>query len=122
MEHRWSARVPTTTKVIVFHNKIPVALCRTNVIGLGGMFIETGPITYSRNTKLEVEFELATDNGTRLFHLSVCVVRGLAEGMGLMFLDSNSELTQTIRKMLINGISHSTPSQQIGLAPIPAPT
>jgi hypothetical protein len=119
MEHRWSARLPTTTKVTIYHNRIPVVLCRANDIGMGGMFVETGPLSYPRNTTLEVEFELDTKLESKLFHVRACVVYGSEDGLGLVFLDSNSVLTRTIRQMLIADINRIKLPPQDDLVPIP---
>jgi hypothetical protein len=117
MEHRCSARVPTTAKVLIYQNTIPVALCRTNDIGMGGMFLKYSGIIYPKNTLLELEFNLATESGVKLFHVPACVVHGANEGLGLMFLKSDTVLCGTIRKMLLNNIKSP---QQDDLLPFPA--
>lgn len=108
MEHRWSLRIPTTAKVIVYHHKIPVASCRANNIGLGGLFLEAGPMTYPRYTVLEAEFELnSKDQGCNRFRVPSRVVYSSEKGLGLMFLRSNFLLTRTVRNMFI-----TTPHEQ----------
>lgn len=102
MEHRWSARTPISTRVTLYRNKMPVAVCAATDIGLGGMFVATGPLTYSKDTTLEVDLKLQTEQGPARFRLPACVVYHSQTGVGLMFLESDHEVSRTIRRMLQN--------------------
>ena len=93
MEHRCSKRFSQSEKILIHHNALPVAFCKMRNISVGGMFIETGPLTYRKNTPLEVEFVL----NDRWFRLPVMVVNQTKEGMGLMFLEPDPVV---IRDML----------------------
>ena len=120
MEHRWSVRVPFTTQVILHHNGLPVAVCKSSDIGLGGLFIKTGPLTYPRNSVLHIEIELNTELGPKRFRLRTSVVFSSESGMGLMFLESNSAVSRTIRQLLLDAVHHEMPVHDFGLTPSPA--
>jgi hypothetical protein len=109
MEQRWSVRAPFTTQVILHHNALPVAVCTSSDIGLGGLFIKTGPLTYPRNSVLHIDIELNTELGPKRFLLETTVVFSSGAGMGLMFLESNSEITRTIRQLLLDAVDHEMP-------------
>ena len=120
MENRWSARTPFTAQVTLHHNSLPVAQCRASNIGLGGLFIKTGPLTYPRNSILEVDIKLNTDLGPERFRLRTCVVNSSETGLGLMFLDSNCVVSRSIRQILLGGADVETPMHNFGLATLPA--
>jgi hypothetical protein len=102
MEHRWSARTPISTRVTLYRNKMPVAVCVATDIGLGGMFVATGPLIYQKDTTLDVDIKLDTDRGPERYRLSACVAYHSQTGVGLMFLESDNEASHTIRRMLQN--------------------
>ncbi|MGD8568651.1 MAG: PilZ domain-containing protein [Gammaproteobacteria bacterium] len=110
MEHRWSARIPIATRVTLYRNKMPVAVCAATDIGLGGMFVATGPLTYSKDTTLEVDIKLDTEQGPTRFRLPACVVYHSQTGVGLMFLESDNEVSRTIRRLLQNRPSSQEPT------------
>lgn len=121
MEHRWSVRTPITTEVNIHHNNRAVALGSVSDIGLGGMFVKTEPLAYPRNTILEVEIELDTDEGCKRFRLASCIVYHAKTGLGLMFLKSNSVVSRSIRKIMLDGAHHQQISRHDNdLMPSPA--
>ena len=111
MENRWSVRTPLTSMVTLYHNKIPVAVCTAQDIGLGGIFINTGPITYPLNTPIDIEFELGRHDNHKWYRLPACVVHGAKDGMGLMFLEPNSEIKRIIRRMILDDALHNEPTK-----------
>ena len=119
MEHRWSARTLISKRVTLFRNKMPVAVCVAKDIGRGGMFVATGPLTYSKNTILDVEIKLDTDQGPERFRLPACVVYRSEAGVGLMFIETNEEVALHIRRLLLNGVRDQQPES---LAPVSNPT
>ena len=96
MEHRCSKRVCNSEKVLIHHNSLPVASCKMRNISVGGMFVETGPLTYRKNTPLKVEFTL----GHTCFRLPVMVVNQTNEGMGLMFLEADRLVIEEMLSLL----------------------
>ena len=108
MEHRWSVRTPLSTQVTIYHNKLPVAVCTTKDIGLGGLFINSGPITYPVNTTLDLEFKLDSGEEFKQYRMLACVVYGSEKGLGLMFLEPNPEVIRTVRKMILDNAHNHT--------------
>lgn len=104
MEHRWSARIPLSTRVTLYRNRQPVTECFAKDIGRGGLFVATGPLTYSKNTPLDVDITLDTDEGPKQFCLPAYIIRCTETGVGLMFRESNNELSSLIRRLLLNGV------------------
>lgn len=110
MEQRWSVRAPFVTQVILHHNALPVAVCKSSDIGLGGLFIQAGPLTYPRDSVLHIDIELDTELGPKRFLLETAVVFNSGAGMGLMFLESHSEISRTIRRLLLDAVHHEMPA------------
>jgi hypothetical protein len=105
MEHRWSARIPLSTRVTLYRNKQAVAVCTAKDIGRGGLFVATGSsLSCSTNTTLEVDIKLQTKEGEKRFRLSACIVYRCEAGVGLMFLESNPEFSRHVRWLLLNGV------------------
>ena len=113
MEHRWSARAPISNRVTLFRNKMPVAVCVAKDIGRGGLFVATGPLTYSKNTILDIDIKLDTDQGSKRFRLPACVVHRSEAGVGLMFLETNEEVALNIRRLLLNGVRDQQPESLV---------
>jgi len=118
MENRWSARTPLSVKVTLYHQRIPVAICTANNIGLGGVFVTTGPLTFPRNTLLDVEFK--PDGRSKLsgYRMSTCVAHIANDGLGLAFMESDLEFKRKIRRMLLDGaLNHmpKDPLEELGL-------
>ncbi|MGD8572355.1 MAG: PilZ domain-containing protein [Gammaproteobacteria bacterium] len=114
MEHRCSARVPVSYRVTLYRDKMPVAVCATKNISLGGLFVATGPLVYPKNTTLEVDIKLDTEQGAARYRLPACVVFHSQEGVGLMFLESSDEVLDNIRRTMRSGEAENT-TLDIGL-------
>ncbi|MEJ2181883.1 MAG: PilZ domain-containing protein, partial [Gammaproteobacteria bacterium] len=109
MEHRWSTRIPHSTQVTLYHKKLPVAVCTTHDIGLGGLFVTTGPLTYPLDTMLDVEIQLDNDGELKWFRLPASVVHDSENGLGMMFLESNLEVKRSIRQIILdNACKHTS--------------
>ena len=113
MEHRWSSRIPLSSQVTLYHNKIPVAICTAHDIGLGGLFITTEPLTYPLNTTLDVEFELDSDGVSKWFRIPACIVHGAKNGLGMMFVETNLEVKRSIRHMILDNALKHAPKDSI---------
>ncbi|HKJ21619.1 MAG TPA: PilZ domain-containing protein [Gammaproteobacteria bacterium] len=100
MEHRFHPRRAIEIETVVFHRGVPAAICQTRDLSLGGAFVRTGPMSFYRHTPLEVE--LALDRGGLVEHhcLPAFVVRSDPQGVGLMFLNINSDARTAIRSAL----------------------
>jgi hypothetical protein len=108
MENRWSARIDSSVKIVLYHNRIPVITCQSSNIGLGGIHVNSGPMIYPRNTLLEAKFQLDSDLGPKIFQVQTAVVYSDKNGLGLMFIHSNAILTRTIRQLLHNSEKNKT--------------
>ncbi|MGD8567311.1 MAG: PilZ domain-containing protein [Gammaproteobacteria bacterium] len=100
MEKRESTRQPGHIKVLIYRNKLPVATCYTENLGPGGMFVTSSPVTYHRNTRLEVEFEGFFQGSNRRYRIPAQVVFSGRTGMGLRFVSSDSYENEISRMML----------------------
>ena len=90
MEHRCNKRLVKAIKVMLYHNGIPVVICKTRDIGVEGLFVETGPLAYKINTFLNIEFEVTSNNSRQLYRLSAIVAHSSEKGLGLYILESES--------------------------------
>jgi hypothetical protein len=101
MEHRWSLRKLMTASVIVECPRIGMVRACMRDISLGGMFIETGPISLPLNAPIAVSFNSSTFDDQRDDHrLQAMVVRQAPNGVGLMFLESEVDVIRSLREVL----------------------
>lgn len=100
MEHRWNKRLPIAINVLLYHNSIPVVRCKTRDIGASGLFVETGPVTYARNTILEVEFVVESHQDRQRYRLLSMVVQRAKDGMGLEFSKIESDVFQALQQKI----------------------
>ena len=91
MEHRCNKRLAKAIKVMLYHNGIPIVSCKTQNIGVDGIFVETGSLVYKNNTPLKIEFEVALNKSRQLYLLSAIVAHSSEKGLGLYILESDSE-------------------------------
>jgi len=96
MEHRWSVRQPHQCSVIVDCPRIGLAATRLRDIGVGGMFVETDKVDLPLNAMINVAFALEREE----FCLPAIVVRRTDRGAGLMFLESEPDVMQSLRSVL----------------------
>lgn len=102
MEKRIYARHPGHIKFLLYRNRIPVVTCQSENIGPDGVFVRSSPVSYSRNTLIEVEFEVRRRGGSNRFRLPAKVVYTTQNGMGLKFVPSNSTQDQMSHIILGN--------------------
>lgn len=101
MEHRWSMRKPTNGAVVL--NYPSLGLLRANIenISLGGVFVNTGRISLSVNTPVEMVFELPDDGARRIRKAEALVVRATGGGAGLMFHKFNPATFRLLQALLL---------------------
>ncbi len=104
MEHRLSERQPIAIDGMIYHRVLPATRCTIRNLGLDGMYVETGPMAFSHNNALEVEFALRCDGHLRRYRLPVLVVHrfhGLSQnGIGMMFRALGEQAENGIRDWL----------------------
>lgn len=91
MDKRHHKRVPTAVTTVIYQDTLATIGGKTRDLSLGGMFIETGPITLPVGTPLEVGIVFNGGHKERVFRLAAKVVHRCGEGMGLMFCSRPSE-------------------------------
>ena len=102
MEKRVYARYPGQIKFLLYRNRIPVVTCQSENIGPDGMFVQSNPVSYTKNTIVEVEFETRQGGSASRFRLPAKVVYITQNGMGLRFIPSDSVEDQMSHVMLGN--------------------
>lgn len=115
MEHRCSVRKPLGFQLLLYKHGLPIqsGVCRN--LGLGGLFIETGPRDWRRNEYLEVEILGA--NGLPSMRLAVVVIHhDMKKGAGLMFDAVTGAQRRRLRDWLFEKPSHKPRKVETGLA------
>ena len=113
MEHRYSARVSQSDLALVYHNAVPAARCRIRDLSAGGAFIETRLLRFEPNATVELEFGL----GGRSFRLPAVVVNRRTDGLGVMFIASETDSAWwAMRTALYSAGGHVNPAG--ALAPV----
>lgn len=87
-------------KVRLYRDSSLVALCKVLYVDFLGMFIETNPLLYPKNTFMELEFE---DNANRYGptkKFPVIVTNRTTAGLGLKFIDIDKQREQYLLKVI----------------------
>ena len=100
MEHRASPRKSISQYVLVYQNNLPVLRGTARNISQEGLFLETGPVTFKKNTLLEIEFQLGTGAMRKHYRVPVLVRRKTKTGLGMVFKDIETEPVRRIQEFL----------------------
>ena len=100
MEHRWSERKTVNVDVYVYHRGIPVAVCKTRDVSMGGMQIRVGPLGFYKNTPLELEFTATGPGETRRYRLPGNVVHCSRNRMGVIVDESHPDTRAAMSRLL----------------------
>ncbi len=100
VEQRWNERRSIQFEVAFTPNgqSPQPATCRD--LGLGGMFVEADPQSFSINEQLDIGFTLAGTRRKSDHHLRARVVRVCAQGAGLMFSGFKLESVWALRDII----------------------
>ena len=90
MEHRYSSRVPTDIKMLIYRRGVPVATGRIRNASRVGVFIETDYPELRRYQPLECEFRLAGEIPATRHRFSAHVSRQANVGVGLEVNDEDA--------------------------------
>ncbi|MEW5754811.1 MAG: hypothetical protein AB1810_00765 [Pseudomonadota bacterium] len=71
--------------LMIYHNDTQVLSCRPLYIGLIGMKIASGPLTYPKHTPLEVRLSVPTPEGQKEIQVAAAVTASSEEGLGLTY-------------------------------------
>ena len=97
MENRWSQRKAIKINVMLHHNGIPVAHCRCRDLGIEGVFVESGPLTYPKNTLLDLAF--LSDANEITTRVKVMVIHSSGSGLGLRFTNFGMDGLRAVKKV-----------------------
>lgn len=104
VQQRWTARLPVTLDVALYDpNAKPVGsrplLMKSRDISVGGMFIETrNPLPL--DTHVMLAFGLRLQDERPYYRLPATVVRVAPDGIGVMFNTFDSEMVDSLRRIL----------------------
>ena len=104
MEKRGSKRIPVVIDVLLYHNNIPVVSCKTHDIGADGLFVDSGPLSYTPDTELKVEFQFSSESGPACYLLPALVVRRSNNGLGLLLPGGESEAMRAWRDKVMESV------------------
>jgi PilZ domain len=90
MEHRYSSRVPTDIKMLIYRRGVPVATGRIRNASRVGVFVETDYPELRRYQPLECEFRLVGEMPPTRHRFSAHVSRQANVGVGLEVDDEDS--------------------------------
>jgi hypothetical protein len=87
MEHRYSARAQTDTKLLIYRHALPVAIGRATDVSAHGIFVESDYRQISVNQPLEIEFLRRGASPNGFLRYKAYVVHKTCEGFGLAISD-----------------------------------
>lgn len=86
--------------VRLFRNNHPVAYCTPKYIGVLGVKLDIGPISYQKGTVVELELTLSKEEESLKCMVPGVVTSHSADGLGVTFLDhsmaTNSRLLEIV--------------------------
>lgn len=100
MEHRLSARFPATGRAIVDGAPIGIVVATVRDVSVGGMFVECGSDVFPVDSLVALSFSLSSDDQVQGFLIPAMVVYAKEQGMGLMFVDDESERLAALHDLI----------------------
>lgn len=101
MEHRFFSRKRIILDINLFHGGQYLGCFGLRNIGLGGLFIETGPIDLSPNMAVEVGLPI-NDEEPETGSMKGLIVHRSDEGVGIMLTDHEPSDIRTIGRLMRN--------------------
>lgn len=96
MEKRWCQRIPVTLEVMVHYHGRRLAKCAVENISLCGINLRSGPLSFQRDTPLQIQMLDADHLGEGQDMINAIVVRNSPDGVGLMFSPTEPEMLRSI--------------------------
>ena len=90
MESRQYDRELKHINVRLYHDNTFVNLSKTCDITVGGMFINTDPLLFPKNSSLNIVFDSPLGNSGRQHRYSATVVHRCLKGIGIRLNDNNA--------------------------------
>jgi hypothetical protein len=101
-DRRWSARKPVAQNVAIYYNRLGLLPCKILNISMEGMFVYTGRITLTTNTKVDAVLTSHNGKESQQLRLPAKIVRVNPEGAGLRFHSFDSDTYYFLREILNN--------------------
>lgn len=99
MEHRWTQRIPISLDVRIHRytpHSYPSYQCLSKDICIDGLRLYCGPLVFSRNESIDIEFTLVHAGCGKCFRLKTLVVDVADQEAGLMFVNPDPVLVDMI--------------------------
>lgn len=102
MEHRWNIRMPIRTEVeICYPGQAHAFACgRTRDLSDDGVCVEVGTTAIHQNMFVDVRFVLRDNAKNQSFQVPAIITRTDTSGVGLMFVDHDSEAFERLIGLL----------------------
>lgn len=98
MEHRCSIRKPLALDVVINYRGLGLVRGRTQDIGMGGVFVDTGCVQLPVNAMVEVAVIL--DGARRPLRVGAMVVHTRDSGVGLLFDELDSDGHHSLHQLV----------------------
>ena len=106
MENRWSRRKDLLLDVAVYSSGQPLGFCHAINIGLGGLQMDVGSMSFTADTQLDLEFRLSRSGQELEFRVCAAVMHLSGNLIGVRFLKVKPDLFHTIHSQLYG--THTT--------------
>lgn len=98
MEHRCSIRKSLTMDVVIDYRGLGLVRGRTQDIGMGGVFVDTGCVQLPVNAMVNLAVML--DGVRRPLRIGAIVVHAQESGVGLLFEELDPESHETLHRLV----------------------
>lgn len=85
MEKRWCERIPVSISVVLIHQGNKIGQCKTKNISLRGICLNSGPLAFSDNTEITLQFVGQEGLYNNTNDINAIVVRNTPDEISLMF-------------------------------------
>jgi hypothetical protein len=85
MEHRWDERIEIEFDVTLCFDRFPPLRGRGKNLSLNGMLVACERPVFHKNTTIDVEFQLSSNDRICHFRIPSLVVHCSSRGLGLLF-------------------------------------
>lgn len=107
MELRNSPRRSVTLYTMLDYRSLGLVRGCIRDIGMGGMFVDIGRIQLPVNATLRASLMIGPSDLRQPIHVDAVVVRCAEQGVGLMFDELDSEIYQTLKRLIYGTVGTS---------------
>ena len=101
-ERRWNPRLPTVMEVAVYYGGLGLVRCKTRDMSYDGAFIETGRISMTKDTDVELVFSSYSGSRHTQHRLTAQISRVTHDGAGLSFNNLEISTYRFLQQLLSN--------------------